>query len=99
MQVELWSFLDGSSTDADKVKSAQKTLKQFTALLKEVDWQVMGGEDVLQSMKMIPTEVSAKLKKKTPAKKRLVAMKKTAKKPVAKKSAAKKKKVTTRKKK
>ena len=63
MQVELWNFLDGSSTDADKVKSAQKTLKEFKALLKEVDWQVMGGEDVLESMQLIPTEVNAKLKK------------------------------------
>lgn len=89
MQVELWSFLDGQSTDADKVKSAQKTLKQFTSLLKEVDWQVMGGEDVLESLQMIPTEVSAKLKK-APAKKRLVAMKKTTKKVSAKKSVKKK---------
>ena len=96
MQVELWNFLDGSITDADKVKSAQKTLKEFKALLKEVDWQVMGGEDVLESMQLIPTEVNAKLKKK-PAKRQAVAMKKTAKKPTAKKTTkkpAKKKKAT-----
>ena len=88
MQVELWNFLDGSSTDANKVKSAQKTLKDFKALLKEVDWQVMGGEDVLQSMQLIPTEVNAKLKK-APAKRKAVAVKKTVKKVV--KSKAKKK--------
>ncbi len=84
MQVELWNFLDGSSTDANKVKSAQKTLREFKALLKEVDWQVMGGEDVLESLQMIPTEVNAKLKK-TPIKKTAVA-KKTAKKVTAQKS-------------
>ena len=83
MQVELWNFLDGSSTDADKVKSAQKTLKEFKALLKEVDWQVMGGEDVLESMQMIPTEVNAKLKG---APKKKAVAKKTVKKPAAKKA-------------
>jgi hypothetical protein len=85
MQVELWNFLDGSSADADKVKNAQKTLREFKALLKEVDWQVMGGEDVLASMQMIPTEVNAKLKK-TPTKKKAIAVRKFAKKPAAKKS-------------
>lgn len=95
MQVELWNFLDGSATDSDKVKSAQKTLKEFKALLKEVDWQVMGGEDVLESLQTIPLEVNAKLKK-APVRKKAVAVKKTAKKPSAKK--AKKKVTKTRKK-
>ena len=85
MQVELWNFLDGSSADA---QSAQKTLKEFKALLKEVDWQVMGGEDVLESLQLIPTEVNEKLKK-NPKKKAAVA-KKTAKKPTAKKATKKK---------
>lgn len=95
MQVELWNFLDDSDIDADRVKSAQKTLKEFKALLKEVDWQIMGGEDVLQSLQGIPTEVNAKLKKgslkkRVPAKK-VAATKNTAKKPTAKKVATKKK--------
>ncbi len=66
MQVELWNFLDESKADSDAVKSVQKTLKDFKALLKEVDWQVMGGEDVYASLQMIPLEVSQKLKKTTP---------------------------------
>lgn len=95
MQVELWNFLDDSELDADRVKSVQKTLKEFKALLKEVDWQIMGGEDVLESLQLIPTEVNAKLKKKSPAKKtaparKAVAAKKTAKKPTAKKTTKKK---------
>lgn len=93
MQVELWNFLDESNVDPEKVKSAQKTLREFKALLKEVDWQVMGGEDVLQSLQLIPTEVSQKLKSSPVAKraaKRAVA-KKTAKKSTAKKPTAKKK--------
>lgn len=61
MQVELWNFLDGK--DADKGK-AEKTLKEFTTLLKEVDPQYMGGEDVLETLQWIPGEVKKKLKKK-----------------------------------
>ena len=85
MQVELWNFLDNKESDA---KAVEKTLKQFNALLKEVDWRLMGGEDVLESMQMIPKEVKSKLKgspKRKPA-----AVKKTTKKPTAKKSAKKK---------
>jgi chlorite dismutase len=85
MQVELWNFLDNKESDA---KAVQKTLKQFNALLKEVDWRLMGGEDVLESMQMIPKEVKSKLKgspKRKPA-----AVKKATKKPTAKKAVKKK---------
>lgn len=89
MQVELWNFLEGAQSDKDSVQSAQKTLKEFTALLKEVDWRVMGGEDVLESLSMIPKEVTAKLKKKSPTSaKRQVAMKTKTKKPTASKKKA-----------
>ena len=87
MQVELWNFLDDTDTDPEKVKHAEKTLREFKALLKEVDWRVMGGEDVLQSLQMIPTEVSQKLKS-APVRKRAAkraAAKNTGKKPVSKK--------------
>ncbi len=93
MQVELWDFLDDTENDAEKCKTAKKTLKEFNELLKEVDWQVMGGEDVLESLQHIPKEVNTKLKKAP----KTVAAKKTAKKPTAKKAVAKKK--TTKKKK
>ena len=89
MQVELWNFLDDSSADTTKVQSAQKTLKDFKALLKEVDWQVMGGEDVLESLQLIPTEVNAKLSKKP--KKKAVTAKKVTKKVTAKKKVTKRK--------
>lgn len=99
MQVELWNFLDEKNLDVEKTKSAQKTLKEFKELLKEVDWQLMGGEDVLESLQMIPTEVSQKLKKATPGKKgaikkspaKKVVVKKATKKPTAKKAPTKKK--------
>jgi hypothetical protein len=81
MQVELWNFLDNKESDS---KAVEKTLKQFNALLKEVDWRLMGGEDVLESMQMIPKEVKSKLKgspKRKPA-----AVKKTTKKPTANKA-------------
>ncbi len=63
MQMELWNFLDDAERNAEKYVSAQKTLREFKALLKEVDWRYMGGEDVLQSLQWIPNEVHMKLKK------------------------------------
>lgn len=62
MQVALWNFLDDAEKNAEKYVSAQKTLREFKALLKEVDWRYMGGEDVLQSLQWIPNEVHMKLK-------------------------------------
>jgi|GEM_PF-673091 len=82
MQVELWNFLDNKADDA---KAVEKTLKEFSALLKEVDWRLMGGEDVLESLQMIPREVKSKLKT-APKKKAVAAVKKTAKKPTANKA-------------
>ncbi|PIR54533.1 hypothetical protein COU75_00280 [Candidatus Peregrinibacteria bacterium CG10_big_fil_rev_8_21_14_0_10_42_8] len=82
MQVELWNFLDNKADDA---KAVEKTLKEFNALLKEVDWRLMGGEDVLESLQMIPKEVKSKLK--TTSKKKTVAVvKKATKKPTANKA-------------
>ena len=93
LQVELWNFLDEKSTNASQKESAKKTLKEFKALLREVDWQHMGGEDVLESLQMIPTEVTRKLKgasvrkraEKLNAKKAKATTKKVVKKPAAKK--------------
>ena len=62
MQMELWNFLDDTEKNVEKYVSAQKTLREFKALLKEVDWQYMGGEDVLQSLQWIPNEVNMQLK-------------------------------------
>lgn len=81
MQVELWNFLDDKAEDA---KAVEKTLKEFTALLGEVDWRLMGGEDVLESLQMIPKEVKSKLK--TAPKRKPAAVKKTTKKPTANKA-------------
>ena len=79
MQVQLWNFLDGKETD---VHNAEKTLKEFKSLLKEVDWRLMGGEDVLESLQLIPMEVREKIKS-TPSQR--VTAKKVAKKPTTKK--------------
>ena len=62
MQAELWSFLEAESVDTEKRKTAEKLLREFRQLLKEVDWHYMGGEDVLQSLSWIPQEVITKLK-------------------------------------
>lgn len=89
MQVELWNFLDDKSTNEEKLKHAKKTLKEFKALLDEVDPSHMGGEDVFESLQLIPSEVTQKIKA-APANKRPKATKKVVKKPTAKKTAKKK---------
>lgn len=66
-QLELWDFLEGKEADTTK---AQQTLKEFTSLLKEVDPQYMGGEDVLQTLEWIPGEVKKKLGGKKPVAKK-----------------------------
>lgn len=62
MQSELWNFLDADQVDAEKRKEAERLLRNFRQLLREVDWHYMGGEDVLQSLAWIPQEVTLKLK-------------------------------------
>ena len=62
MQAELWSFLDADHVDGERRKEAERLLRNFRQLLREVDWHYMGGEDVLQSLSWIPQEVSLKLK-------------------------------------
>lgn len=102
MQVELWNFLDDKEADTEKAKTVQKTLKEFNTLLKEVDWQYMGDEEVLKTLQSIPQEVNKKLKlkpsaRKKPAIKKPVVAKKVlatarnkTKKPTAKKTTKKK---------
>jgi len=62
IQSELWNFLDAENIDGERRKAAEKLLREFRQLLREVDWHYMGGEDVLQSLSWIPQEVSLKLK-------------------------------------
>ena len=85
MQIELWKVIDSDLKNPDEVKEAKKTLKEFTELLKEVDWKYMGGEDVIDALECIRLEAAAKLKATSMTKKT------TAKKAVAKKKAVKKK--------
>lgn len=74
LQIELWNFLDNGRRDAPTIDRVKKLLREFKALLKEVDWQYMGGEDVLASLEWIPKEVDQKIKK-TPSKKKKSARK------------------------
>lgn len=94
LQVELWNFLDGDDLKEDDFKRAQKNLRQFKSLMKEVDWRYMGGEDVLETLERIQKEVAMKLKSASKIKrtKKKATVKKAVKKVVKKKSASKKKK-------
>jgi hypothetical protein len=63
MQIELWKHLRAGNFQNDKRrKETQKCLRQFSRLLDEVDWHYMGGEDVLESLRAIRGEVSARLR-------------------------------------
>lgn len=63
IQVELWNFLDSRELSPEQVAEAKQRLREFSSLLSKADWRLMGGEDVLQALQHIQSEVSAKLKK------------------------------------
>jgi len=48
--VQLQQFLESGLRTPQQVADAKACLKEFTALLKNVDPQYMGGEDVLDSL-------------------------------------------------
>ena len=63
MQIELWKHLrEGNFQNVKQRKETQKCLKQFSRLLNQVDWHYMGGEDVLETLRTMRSEVSARLR-------------------------------------
>ena len=63
MQIELWKHLrQGNFQNPSQRKETQKCLRQFSRLLDQVDWHYMGGEDVLESLRLMRGEVSAQLR-------------------------------------
>ncbi|MFA7681548.1 MAG: hypothetical protein WCX61_00795 [Candidatus Peribacteraceae bacterium] len=64
MQIELWKVLDGHVRGEKQLTEARKRLRQFTKLLKEVDWRYMGGEDVYQTLEEMGLQADRKLRAK-----------------------------------
>ncbi|MEI8229627.1 MAG: hypothetical protein WCG83_00635 [Candidatus Peregrinibacteria bacterium] len=63
MQIELWKRLRvGNFQNPTRRKETQKCLRKFSQLLGEVDWRYMGGEDVLEGLEGMKSEVSARLR-------------------------------------
>ena len=65
LQMELWKILDGRVRSPEGVKSARKTLLEFSKLLKQVDWRYMGGEDVYQALEEMAKAANKKLQTRT----------------------------------
>lgn len=87
MQFELLQYMNSGLRTPKQVQEAKQCLQKFTVLLKTVDPQYMGGEDVLEALHAMHGKMSDRVKKyasKTSTKK--TAPKKVA----AKKSAVKK---------
>jgi hypothetical protein len=70
MQCILLDMLAQDLRDPEARRQAQSTVREFKKLLDQVDWRYMGGEDVLESLKTIPVEMTAKLKEAPKAKKK-----------------------------
>ena len=43
-------------------REARDNMKEFQQLLRKADWRYMGGEDVMEALKNIPSEMEMKLK-------------------------------------
>ncbi|MFA6259381.1 MAG: hypothetical protein WCX29_02110 [Candidatus Peribacteraceae bacterium] len=62
LQVDLQQKLQSGVQDPKERKEARKQAKEFSAMLQQVDWRCMGGEDVLQSLRETEQEVMQKLR-------------------------------------
>ena len=62
MQFKMLDLLERDLQTPEARKEARENMKEFQTLLQMADWRYMGGEDVLQSLQTIPTEMEQKLK-------------------------------------
>ena len=62
MQFKMLDLLERDLQTPEARKEAREKMKEFQSLLSQADWRYMGGEDVLQSLQAIPTEMEMKLK-------------------------------------
>ena len=65
MQFKMLDMLQHDLTTPQARREARASMKEFKLLLRKADWRYMGGEDVLESLKSLPTEIEQKLKTST----------------------------------
>lgn len=62
MQFKMLDMLSQDLATPQARKEARDNIKEFQQLLRKADWRYMGGEDVLDSLKNLPSEMEMKLK-------------------------------------
>jgi len=62
MQLELLDLLEKDLGDPVVRKAVRSRMKEFESLLARADWRYMGGMDVWETLKSIPSELAKKLK-------------------------------------
>ena len=61
-QLNLIGLLQQDLRDPNVRRSVRESIREFQSLLRGVDWRYMGGEDVLEALRSLPSEVEEKLK-------------------------------------
>jgi hypothetical protein len=64
MQFKMLDMLQQDLLSPQARREARENMKEFQSLLRKADWRYMGGEDVLESLRSIPSEMEMKLKNK-----------------------------------
>ncbi len=62
MQWKMLDLLQQDLATPEARKEARENMKEFQDLLRKADWRYMGGEDVLEALKSLPSEMEMKLK-------------------------------------
>lgn len=62
MQVDMHQLIKSDLSIQEK-REAKQRAREFSKLLKKADWQYMGGEDVLESLRETEEAVAQKLAK------------------------------------
>lgn len=62
MQLKILDLLDQELNTPEARRTARAEIKEFQRLLRLVDWRYMGGEDVLESLKHLSSDMEVKLK-------------------------------------
>jgi hypothetical protein len=89
-QVQLQEYMEAGLRTPKQVEDAKQCLKEFRSLLKNVDPQYMGGEDVLDGLHKMHEKMSERVKKTAAPKKAVVKKKSITKKAISKKPKTKK---------
>ena len=62
MQFKMLDLLQQDLSTPEARKEARENMKEFQQLLRRADWRYMGGEDVLDALRTLPSEMEFKLK-------------------------------------